>query len=195
MRKQLPQLFIFILLIILICLEIFSYSDDILQQGANTSTINEETKGKPLFSEPESLTTLEVDSIKTTYRSYLYAVISAVITVLLLICIVWVCLAGLKMISKQWSNNHSTNFKGVTYRSENSGTGFHSPDFISAESKEPFVRYSPSIHKKCPSCGDNYLKRIPRKWYIRLIPGSKRYLCRICRSKFTIFLWKIVVSG
>ena len=193
MLKRILPIFMIILLIIRICISVNIYSDGLLQQGANTSSINEETKGKSLFGESESLTTFGIGSIKATSEGYLYAVISAMITALLIICIVLVCFARLKMIIQQWSNNHSTNFRGMTYRSGNSGTGLHSPDFISAESKEPITRYIPSIHKKCPSCGEHYINRIPRKWYMRLIPGSKRYLCRFCRSKFTIFLWKITI--
>ena len=193
MLKRILPIFIVIILIIRICIAVNTYSDGIVQQGANTSSINEETKDNLLFGRPESLTTFGIGSIKTTPEGYLYAAISAMITTLLLICIVLVCFAGLKMIIKQWSNNHSTNFRGATYRSGNSGTGIHAPDFISAESKEPINRNIPSIHKKCPSCGEHYINRIPRKWYIRLIPGSKRYLCRMCRSKFTIFLWKITI--
>ena len=195
MLQRILIIFIVILLIIRIGIAVNTYSDGILQQGPNTSSINEETKGNSLFGEPESLTAFGIGSIKTSPEGYLYAVISAMITALLLICIVLVCFAGLRMIFKQWSNNHSTNFKGVTYRSGNSGMCLHSPDLISAESKEPITQYIPSIHKKCPSCGEQYINRIPREWYIRLIPGSKRYLCRICRSRFTIFLWKITICG
>ena len=195
MLKRILPVFIIILLIIRIGIAVNTYSDGILQQRVHTSSINEETKSNSLFGEPESLTTVVIGPIKTSPKGYLYAVISAMITALLFICIVLACFSGLKMIVKQWSNNHSTHFKGVTYRSGNSGKGIHSSNFISAESKEPITRYIPSIHKKCPSCGEQNIHRIPRKWYMRLIPGSKRYLCRICRSKFTIFLWKITICG
>ena len=47
--------------------------------------------------------------------------------------------------------------------------------------------------KKCPGCGHDDLHRIERKWYMRLIPFSKRYHCKECRSNFVVNLWVAIV--
>ena len=41
---------------------------------------------------------------------------------------------------------------------------------------------------KCPRCGGDNHKRIHRKWWMRIVPGAKRYLCDDCKFRFLIFL-------
>ena len=195
MQKRIPQILIAIFVIIRVCIAVNTHPDGILYQGANDSSIKEETVSKSLIGETVSITTFAGDSKKATLKGFLSSVIPAFITALFLICIGLLCFAGIKMVFKQGRNNLSGNSKGGAYPSRHDVGDPQTPDFSTVESKAPIVRYIPSNHTKCPSCGDNYLKRIPRKWYMRLIPGSKRYLCRICRSKFTIFLWKITICG
>ena len=215
MRQRIPQLFIAILVIISICIAVKNYSDGVLQKGTNNSSLNEGSKGKSLIGEMvsiqgannpslneeskgksligEMISTFIIDPQKTTLKGFLYAAISAFLTALFSICIVLVCFVGLKIIFKQGRNNLPANFEGVTYRSGHDVTDLQTPDLSTAESKEPIVWHIPSSRKKCPSCDENYLQRIPRKWYMHLIPGSKRYLCRMCRSKFTILFWRMTI--
>ena len=40
--------------------------------------------------------------------------------------------------------------------------------------------------KRCPHCGQDDIHRIPRKWYMRLAPLTKRYFCRVCYSNFVV---------
>ena len=47
--------------------------------------------------------------------------------------------------------------------------------------------------KKCPNCGNDDLLRIYRKWYMRLIPFTKRYCCNACRSEFKVNFWVAVI--
>ena len=42
------------------------------------------------------------------------------------------------------------------------------------------------FQKKCPKCRDIWYDRIYRKYWMRLIPGTKYYYCSRCRSKFMI---------
>ena len=37
----------------------------------------------------------------------------------------------------------------------------------------------------CPSCQDVEMRRVTRKLWMRLIPGSKLYLCGICNRQFS----------
>ena len=217
MRNRIPQLFIAILIIIGICIAVNDYSDGVLRQGTYNSSLNEgsegksligemvpiqgtnnsyldeESEGKSLIGEMGSMVTFIIDPQKTTLKDFLYSAISAFITAIFFICIVLVCFVGLKIIFKQGRNNLPANIEGVTYRSGQHVTDLQTPDLSTAESKEPIVWHMPSSLKKCPSCGENHLKRIPRKWYMRLVPGSKRYHCRICRSKFTILFWRMII--
>ena len=43
---------------------------------------------------------------------------------------------------------------------------------------------------KCPQCQDLKHERIQRKWWMRLIPGTKRYRCNKCNTKFMIIFWR-----
>lgn len=45
-----------------------------------------------------------------------------------------------------------------------------------------------TFKKRCPCCGKISFYRIRREWWMRLIPGTKRYYCLECREKF-IVLW------
>lgn len=46
------------------------------------------------------------------------------------------------------------------------------------------------FQKTCPKCQDVWNERIYRKWWMRLIPGTKYYRCNRCRSKFMIIFWR-----
>ena len=52
-----------------------------------------------------------------------------------------------------------------------------------------------AIHliKKCPHCGQDDIHRIPREWYMRLAPFTKRYLCRDCYSNFVVNFWATII--
>ena len=44
------------------------------------------------------------------------------------------------------------------------------------------------FQRTCPKCRDIWYDRIYRKYWMRLIPGTKHYYCNRCRYKFmTIF--------
>ena len=47
--------------------------------------------------------------------------------------------------------------------------------------------------KKCLNCGNDDLLRIYRKWYMRLIPFTKRYCCNVCRSKLMVNFWATII--
>ncbi len=47
--------------------------------------------------------------------------------------------------------------------------------------------------KKCPDCGHDDIHRIHRKWYMRLIPLTKRYHCKNCRSNFVVNFWAAII--
>ena len=55
-----------------------------------------------------------------------------------------------------------------------------------------FVFYiaSEDFQRKCPKCQDFKHQRIPRRWWMHLIPGTKYYSCNRCRSKFMIIFWR-----
>jgi len=46
------------------------------------------------------------------------------------------------------------------------------------------------FQRKCPKCQDVWYQRIYRKWWMRLMPGTKYYRCNRCRSKFVIIFWR-----
>ena len=48
------------------------------------------------------------------------------------------------------------------------------------------------LNKKCPDCGHEDLYRIPRKWFMRLIPFTKRYYCKDCHSNFMVNFWAAI---
>jgi ssDNA-binding Zn-finger/Zn-ribbon topoisomerase 1 len=39
---------------------------------------------------------------------------------------------------------------------------------------------------ECPVCGKGGLKRRRRKFWMRLIPGSKHYLCNWCPARYLV---------
>jgi len=48
--------------------------------------------------------------------------------------------------------------------------------------------------KKCPDCKHDDIYRIPREWYMRLIPFTKRFQCKNCHSDFVVnFLAAIIL--
>jgi len=53
-----------------------------------------------------------------------------------------------------------------------------------------FFIASEDFQRKCPRCQDFKHERIHRKWWMRLIPGTKYYSCNRCRSKFMIIFWR-----
>ena len=50
------------------------------------------------------------------------------------------------------------------------------------------------FQRKCPQCQDVRHERIHRKWWMRLMPGTKHYRCDRCRSKFMIIFWRKALS-
>jgi hypothetical protein len=47
----------------------------------------------------------------------------------------------------------------------------------------------------CPSCRNEYVIRLRRRLWMRLIPGTRHYLCRKCASHFlTVGGWPIPLS-
>jgi len=59
--------------------------------------------------------------------------------------------------------------------------------YRASEDDYPVIK---EFQKKCPKCTDFKHERISRKWWMRLIPGTKYYRCDKCRSKFVIILWR-----
>ena len=56
------------------------------------------------------------------------------------------------------------------------------------------VAMLPRLRKKCPKCGDITYIRKQRKWYMRIIPGSKYYRCNTCGFNFELnFCVKIIL--
>ena len=53
---------------------------------------------------------------------------------------------------------------------------------------------SEDFQKKCPRCQNFKHERIHRKWWMRLIPGTKYYSCNRCRSKFMIIFWRSALT-
>ena len=49
------------------------------------------------------------------------------------------------------------------------------------------------LTKKCPDCGYEDLHRIPRKWYMRLVPLTRRYQCKACRSNIMVNFWAAIM--
>ena len=49
------------------------------------------------------------------------------------------------------------------------------------------------IIKKCPDCSHDGVNRIPRKWNMRLIPFTKHYQCKSCRSNFVVNFWAAII--
>ena len=99
MQKRIPQILIAIFVIIRVCIAFNTYPDGILYQGANDSSIKEETVSKSLIGET-AITTFAGDSKKATLKGFLSSVIPAFITALFLICIGLLCFAGIKMVLK-----------------------------------------------------------------------------------------------
>lgn len=46
------------------------------------------------------------------------------------------------------------------------------------------------FQRKWPKCQDFRHERIHRRWWMRLVPGTKYYSCNRCRSKFIIIFWR-----
>ena len=40
------------------------------------------------------------------------------------------------------------------------------------------------FHRKCPRCNQINLWRVRRRWWMRLVWGSRRLECKSCREKF-----------
>ena len=59
--------------------------------------------------------------------------------------------------------------------------------YRASEDDYPVIK---EFQKQCPKCTDVKHERINRKWWMRLIPGTKYYRCDRCRSKFVIILWR-----
>jgi hypothetical protein len=59
--------------------------------------------------------------------------------------------------------------------------------YKASEDEYPVIK---EFQKQCPVCRDVKHKRINRKWWMHLIPGTKCYSCDTCRSKFAIILWR-----
>jgi hypothetical protein len=38
----------------------------------------------------------------------------------------------------------------------------------------------------CPFCGDGVLQRRRRNFWMRLVPGSKHYVCNMCREHYLL---------
>ena len=36
----------------------------------------------------------------------------------------------------------------------------------------------------CPICGEGFLERRRRSFWMRLLPGSKHYLCNCCTARY-----------
>jgi hypothetical protein len=49
------------------------------------------------------------------------------------------------------------------------------------------------LTKKCPECSHDDVHRISRKWNMRLIPFTKHYQCKNCRSKFVVNFWAAII--
>ncbi len=48
---------------------------------------------------------------------------------------------------------------------------------------------------KCPSCKSSFRKRLTRSLVLKLIPNSKLYSCRNCKTKFlkVLYFFKAIV--
>lgn len=62
--------------------------------------------------------------------------------------------------------------------------------YSASENFFPDISTQKDVPKKCPECGATEYERIYRKWWMRLIPGTKHYRCYRCRSKFLIIFWR-----
>ena len=46
-----------------------------------------------------------------------------------------------------------------------------------------------TTRKVCPKCGSELADRSRRKWWMRLIPGSRRYRCEECSTRYLVVPW------
>ena len=49
------------------------------------------------------------------------------------------------------------------------------------------------LTERCPKCGKEFNARIPRRWYMRLIPFTKRYHCQNCDNDYMVNLWGTIL--
>jgi hypothetical protein len=54
-----------------------------------------------------------------------------------------------------------------------------------------------TLGKRCPKCKSRGRSRIHRSWWMRLLPGSKHYVCSMCGSRFLYVSWlfSLLVGG
>ncbi len=49
------------------------------------------------------------------------------------------------------------------------------------------------LTNKCPKCGKELNARISKKWYMRLIPFTKRYHCHKCDNDYMVNFWVMIL--
>ena len=49
------------------------------------------------------------------------------------------------------------------------------------------------LTNKCPKCGKEVNARISKKWYMRLIPFTKRYHCHNCGDDYMVNFWVMIL--
>ena len=190
MQKRIPHILIALLVIIRISIAVNTYPDGVLYREGDDASISKEIGSRSLIGETVSVIIYAADLRKNSIDGLLGSLLTVIIATAFFLWICWIFSAWIKRV---FIRSHA-------FPSAGSAISAYPPKEIpnpkpagsnSTEDKDSLMGYMEPSDKKCLSCGDRHLQRIARKWYMHLAPGSRRYLCRSCRTRHFVLLWKI----